>query len=365
MEDLLAPATPTQGTQMLYSQVGEPAYKRLTRVIPVPAGGSTLTFDVNRDTEPGWDFLFVEARTAGGTDWTTHARCEWPLQPGRRRLPGVRRGEPVPRPLPQAGRGRSGRSLHTRGRPDLVRPDRDERRLERCERLERWLGDLVGRAAEHDECDPPGRGLDHLCERPVRPGSWRHARQCRFVDRSRFHQLRGRRERPGRLDGSARRTGRQRRQPEHVGHSSESSRAMPGLGVCALQSFDRQPEIIACREGLVRAISVLGVGWHRRRRAGRLRAREPDAADLLAGLLLRPDRTTSSSSTSSPTSGTATASPSTRGSTSGSTRASRRMPNGCGTSVKASAPPRRSSTPSRPSRPTMRFWDMAIGDPGP
>ncbi len=71
MEDLLAPATPTQGTQMLYSQVGEPAYKRLTRVIPVPAGGSTLTFDVNRDTESGWDFFFVEARTAGGTDWTT------------------------------------------------------------------------------------------------------------------------------------------------------------------------------------------------------------------------------------------------------------------------------------------------------
>jgi hypothetical protein len=71
LEDLVAPATPTHGSQMLYSQVGEPAYKRLTRVISVPAGGSTLTFDVNRETEPGWDFLFVEARTAGGNDWTT------------------------------------------------------------------------------------------------------------------------------------------------------------------------------------------------------------------------------------------------------------------------------------------------------
>ena len=56
---------------MLYSQIGEPAYKRLTRVIAVPPAGATLSFDVNRDTEPGWDFLFVEARTAGGTDWTT------------------------------------------------------------------------------------------------------------------------------------------------------------------------------------------------------------------------------------------------------------------------------------------------------
>ena len=71
MADQVAAATPTAGSQLLYSQIGEPAYKRLTRVIPVPAGGATLTFDVNRHTEEAWDFLFVEARTAGGTDWTT------------------------------------------------------------------------------------------------------------------------------------------------------------------------------------------------------------------------------------------------------------------------------------------------------
>ena len=71
MEDRLPAAAPTNGTQLLYSQVGEPAYKRLTRVIAVPPGGSTLTFDANRDTEEAWDYLFVEARTAGGSDWTT------------------------------------------------------------------------------------------------------------------------------------------------------------------------------------------------------------------------------------------------------------------------------------------------------
>ena len=71
MEDRLPPAAPTNGSQLLYSQIGEPAYKRLTQVIAVPPGGSTLTFDANRDTEDGWDYLFVEARTAGGTDWTT------------------------------------------------------------------------------------------------------------------------------------------------------------------------------------------------------------------------------------------------------------------------------------------------------
>ena len=63
--------TPTDGEQMLFSQVSEPAYKRLTRVLTIPSGGATLSFDTFHDTEPGWDFLFVEKRTAGGDDWTT------------------------------------------------------------------------------------------------------------------------------------------------------------------------------------------------------------------------------------------------------------------------------------------------------
>lgn len=74
-EDLLAdlaPAiTPIAGAQFLYSQISEPAYKRLTQTIAVPPGGATMSFQVNRDTEPDWDFLFVEARTAGADDWTT------------------------------------------------------------------------------------------------------------------------------------------------------------------------------------------------------------------------------------------------------------------------------------------------------
>ena len=63
--------TPVAGSQFLWSQRGEPAYKRLTRTISVPAGGATVSFEVNRDTEGDFDFLFVESRTAGGTDWTT------------------------------------------------------------------------------------------------------------------------------------------------------------------------------------------------------------------------------------------------------------------------------------------------------
>ena len=71
LADKAPPITPVAGSQFLYSQVADLSYKRLTRTITVPAGGAHLSFLVNRDTEPGWDHLFVETRTAGGNDWTT------------------------------------------------------------------------------------------------------------------------------------------------------------------------------------------------------------------------------------------------------------------------------------------------------
>ena len=37
----------------------------------MPAGGGSMTFWTSYNTEPAWDHLFVEARTAGGDDWTT------------------------------------------------------------------------------------------------------------------------------------------------------------------------------------------------------------------------------------------------------------------------------------------------------
>ena len=119
--------------------------------------------------------------------------------------------------------------------------------------------------------------------------------------------------------------------------------------------------------GLLRAVPVLGRRRHRRRlERARLRAGEPDPADLRAGLL-RPTRVaaTASSCTSWPTSGSATAWPSRRGSTSGSTRASRPTPSGCGASTRASARRRRSSTSTPASPPTTRSGALTIGDPGP
>ena len=69
--DLYVQVQPHSGSQYAISQKSEPSYKRLQRTIAVPAGGATLTFWVNRNTEGNWDFLFVEAHTAGQDNWTT------------------------------------------------------------------------------------------------------------------------------------------------------------------------------------------------------------------------------------------------------------------------------------------------------
>ena len=72
-----APYEPFDGSQYLYSQRANQTYKRLTRTIDltgVTAGDApSLSFQISRDTEPGWDFVFVEAHTVGSDpeDWTT------------------------------------------------------------------------------------------------------------------------------------------------------------------------------------------------------------------------------------------------------------------------------------------------------
>jgi hypothetical protein len=70
--DLLAPvAEPRTGSRLAISHRSDTSYKRLARTISVPAGGAKLSFWVTRDTEPNWDFAFVEAHTVGRNDWTT------------------------------------------------------------------------------------------------------------------------------------------------------------------------------------------------------------------------------------------------------------------------------------------------------
>jgi CubicO group peptidase (beta-lactamase class C family) len=59
------------GIHYIYSQLADASFKRLTRTVTVPAGGATLSFWTSYATEPQWDFVVVEAHTAGEDDWTT------------------------------------------------------------------------------------------------------------------------------------------------------------------------------------------------------------------------------------------------------------------------------------------------------
>ncbi|HEX6207403.1 MAG TPA: M14 family zinc carboxypeptidase [Actinomycetota bacterium] len=66
---------PFDGDWYVYSNMGDISYKRLMRTIDLTgvtaADNPTLTFRFSYDTEPDWDFVFVEAHTVGADDWTT------------------------------------------------------------------------------------------------------------------------------------------------------------------------------------------------------------------------------------------------------------------------------------------------------
>jgi Peptidase family M1 domain/Peptidase M1 N-terminal domain len=65
------PTVPRSGERYAIAQAAQGAFKRLTRTIAVPAAGGELSFWAARDTEPAFDFFFVEARPAGSDAWTT------------------------------------------------------------------------------------------------------------------------------------------------------------------------------------------------------------------------------------------------------------------------------------------------------
>lgn len=65
------PFEPFDGNFYVYSQQADISYKRLQRMINVPATGGEMTFRVSYDTEIDWDFVFVEAHTPGQDDWVT------------------------------------------------------------------------------------------------------------------------------------------------------------------------------------------------------------------------------------------------------------------------------------------------------
>jgi hypothetical protein len=63
---------PPEGTHYMYSQVADQSYKRLSTTVDLRGRASgSLAFKLSYDTEPRFDFVFVEAHTVGQDDWTT------------------------------------------------------------------------------------------------------------------------------------------------------------------------------------------------------------------------------------------------------------------------------------------------------
>jgi hypothetical protein len=66
------PFDPHAGSWDAYSGISDVSWKRLTKTIDLTGKTSgDLSFWTSYDTEADWDFLTVEAHTAGGDDWTT------------------------------------------------------------------------------------------------------------------------------------------------------------------------------------------------------------------------------------------------------------------------------------------------------
>jgi hypothetical protein len=63
---------PPTGSWYAYSQSGSSAYKRLQATVDLTGKSSAaMQFKLSHSTEPGYDFVFVEAHTVGQDDWTT------------------------------------------------------------------------------------------------------------------------------------------------------------------------------------------------------------------------------------------------------------------------------------------------------
>jgi hypothetical protein len=66
-----SPFSPFEGDWYWYSQQADISYKQLTRTFTMPAGGGDMTFRISYDTEPEWDFVFVEIHNLTTDTWST------------------------------------------------------------------------------------------------------------------------------------------------------------------------------------------------------------------------------------------------------------------------------------------------------
>ena len=210
---IAGPFDPHTGSQFMWSDRADEAYKRLTRTITVPAAGATLSFWTSYNLELDFDYLIVEAHTVGQDDWTTlpdaNGHTSADLSSDQSCTGGWSNPDDAANVLhpflqhyqtfdPATGECSSTGSI---GSP----PGEWNAANGSSAGWQRFEIDLVAlrRLA--------GRGLDH---RPERLGSaavpGRVRRRHRGLDRRREHLVRGRRGSDGRLAGHRRSAGSRR-----------------------------------------------------------------------------------------------------------------------------------------------------------
>ena len=198
----------------------------------------------------------------------------------------------------------------------------------------RRLGDLDRASWPTPAARPPGRGVDQLRQRLLRPGPGRDPRRDRCLDRRGLDRLRGRRQHARRLD-HARRAGSEASRTPTPGSDGLRARRSRASAQGALLSFDRQPEIIAWEarsSGRTRVSASGGIVQDGAVGFALENQTRPDYSPFFfgaGGQRLRRRPRAGPPVVRRPTSR------STRGTRHGSTRASRRTPNGCGASTRA------------------------------
>lgn len=66
-----SPFEPFDGDWYVHSQQADVSFKRLMRSYTVPGAGGDMTFRLSYDTEPEWDFVFVEIHDVAADTWAT------------------------------------------------------------------------------------------------------------------------------------------------------------------------------------------------------------------------------------------------------------------------------------------------------
>ena len=233
-----------------------------------PPAARELSFWVQRDTEPNWDFFFVEAHTPGADDWTT--------------LPDLNDHTPRSTGVRCAGLSR----LHpflahylTPELPTVAGPEGTTGvwRAAAAQRRRRAVG---GRP--HAVCrETVEVALSYASDDDL-PVQRRRRRRHRRAGRPGPTSF----EHDGPLDGW---TSRARRAGSTPNTATGPSAPRPTRGRARPATSRGRRSRASPRSSLprrrLRALSVLGRRRDRRRPAARLRAREPDAPDLLARVL--------------------------------------------------------------------------------